>query len=214
VHKFYKGWEQNGRTGVIGLHGTKGEAVRGHRSWDDIRKKGLQIGAHNSNGHGIYHTKIAGMLRHSTTLCKSCAAKSLDVCAKDCHNWSRYDLLTYSVDDRTCRFVISLLARTSIPYSNLFQRNLDAWLLSQPEDTIPLWMVEIDRKDFTLMQVKADDPEHRYRVTRRVLRQMEKKYREEICSCDGCAPDRPQHQVPKKAASTIHLNTDGTSVVA
>merc|ERR1712098_893538 len=78
-----------------------------------------------------------------------------------------YTTLRYAMqsDTKSCRFVISLVLNPKSPYNTYDQHDmqLDGWLLSQPEETLALWYVEIDTDTFADSCVNEYDP-HREKL--------------------------------------------------
>merc|ERR1711964_323925 len=118
---------------------------------------------------GIYHAINAGI--HQGT----------------CDDQNEYTTIRYASDGKTCRFVISLLMDSEVPRRSVDGQYYPGWLISDVLDTIPLWMVEIDKKDFTYMVVEKYDPKHSKQLTRERLLKLKELYPDvEMCMCDKC----------------------------
>jgi len=150
--KFVKTWGDKLRTlpktgFKFGLHATTA------KYWDIIRTKGLVASAQGACGPGIYQTATAGICKNAEN--------------QDEFTTFRYGTGDFSGDhSEPCRFVISMIMNKDdetredwgVPSKSTDGTELPGWLLSQEEDTIPLLMVEMDRKAFAELLINEYDP--------------------------------------------------------
>lgn len=138
----------NVNRGKVALHGTIEVDGARRKVWEDIHKHGLKNGrAAYVSANRIFHAETAGSYTNAlgepqfTTLSYSSGG------GMGVGGWGP--------GPKTCRVVVSLLTQSSVPSKPVMNaRPIKGWLTSTREHTIPLWMIEIDTKDFAELVLK------------------------------------------------------------